>query len=299
MQAADCVDIATVFAADEDFELRIDGAGVFDESTDHLFDGGVDGDERMVLEEFLVDVERQEAIGVVAGNGECRLGEVVGTEGSEAIDGVNVIVIAGDFGAQGGNDFAAGDGGCRGFDHRAECVRNGEALSIVISEAPTTAGIPHAVAIMAAWETFVSVVAIMAAWETFVPVVVRIPREAFIPLTSSVNHYDDAVCVAARSVLDVFDNISNPTPCIRRGICQARIASHPACRNSDQHTQNRNVDGWITELRRRVDAFNELRKTKTQTRSEIETGATPKARIALIDAYRTKCLLMLSNVSIL
>ena len=46
------------------------------------------------------------------------------------------------------------------------------ALSIVISEAPTAAGIPHAVAIM-------------AAWETFVPVVVRIPRLAFIPLTSS------------------------------------------------------------------------------------------------------------------
>ena len=39
----------------------------------------------MTLEEFLVDVERQEAVGVVAGNGECRLGEVVGTEGSEAI----------------------------------------------------------------------------------------------------------------------------------------------------------------------------------------------------------------------
>lgn len=54
--------------------------------------------------------------------------KVVGTEGSEAIDGVNVIVIAGDFGAEGGNDFAAGDGGCRGFDHRAECVRNCEAL---------------------------------------------------------------------------------------------------------------------------------------------------------------------------
>ncbi len=81
----------------------------------------------MTLEEFLVDVERQEAVGVVAGNGECRLGEVVGTEGSEAIDGVNVIVIAGDFGAQGGNDFAAGNGGCRGLDHRAECVRNCEA----------------------------------------------------------------------------------------------------------------------------------------------------------------------------
>ena len=36
------------------------------------------------------------------------------------------------------------------------------ALAIVISEAPMTAGMPHAVAIM-------------AAWETFVPVVVRIP----------------------------------------------------------------------------------------------------------------------------
>ena len=85
MQAADRVDIATVFAADEDFELRIDGAGVSDEGADHLLDGGMDGDERMTLEEFLVDVERQEAVGVVAGNGECRLGEVVGTEGSEAI----------------------------------------------------------------------------------------------------------------------------------------------------------------------------------------------------------------------
>ena len=128
VQAADRVDIATVLAADEDFELRVDGAGVSDEGADHLLDGGVDGDERITLEEFLVDVERQEAVGVVAGNGECRLGEVVGTEGSEVIDGVNVIVIAGDFGAQGGNDFAAGDCGCRGFDHRAEGVRHCEAL---------------------------------------------------------------------------------------------------------------------------------------------------------------------------
>lgn len=46
------------------------------------------------------------------------------------------------------------------------------------------------------------------------------------------------------------------------------------------------VDGWIDELRRRVDAFNELRKTKTQTRSEIETGASKKARLELTDAYR-------------
>ena len=128
MQAADGVDIATVFAADEDFELRIDGASISDEGADHLLDGGMDGDERMTLEEFLVDVERQEAVGVVAGNGECRLGEVVGTEGSEAIDGVNVIVIAGDFDAEGGDDFVAGDGGCRGFDHRAEGVRHSDTL---------------------------------------------------------------------------------------------------------------------------------------------------------------------------
>ena len=40
--------------------------------------GEMDEDERMTLEEFLVDVERQEAVGVVAGNGECRLSEVVG-----------------------------------------------------------------------------------------------------------------------------------------------------------------------------------------------------------------------------
>ena len=93
VQAADGVDIATVLAADEDFELRIDGAGVSDEGADHLLDGVMDGDERMTLEEFLVDVERQEAVGVVAGNGECRLGEVVGTEGSESVDGVNVIVM--------------------------------------------------------------------------------------------------------------------------------------------------------------------------------------------------------------
>ena len=128
MQAADGVDIATVFAADEDFELRIDGASVSDEGADHFLDGGMDGDERMTLEEFLVDVQRQEAVGVVAGNGECRLGEVVGTEGSEAIDGVNVIVIAGDFDAEGGDDFVAGDGGCRGFDHRAEGVRHSDTL---------------------------------------------------------------------------------------------------------------------------------------------------------------------------
>lgn len=37
------------------------------------------------------------------------------------------------------------------------------------------------------------------------------------------------------------------------------------------------VDGWIAELQRRMYAFNELCKTKTQTRSEIETGAAKKA----------------------
>lgn len=46
------------------------------------------------------------------------------------------------------------------------------------------------------------------------------------------------------------------------------------------------VDGWLNELHRRVNAFNELRKTKTQTRAEIETGASKKARQVLTDAYR-------------
>ena len=44
VQTADRVDIATVFAADEDFELRINRAGVFDERANHLLDGGMDGD---------------------------------------------------------------------------------------------------------------------------------------------------------------------------------------------------------------------------------------------------------------
>ena len=38
VQAADGVDIATVLATDEDFELWIDGASVSDEGADHLLD---------------------------------------------------------------------------------------------------------------------------------------------------------------------------------------------------------------------------------------------------------------------
>ena len=106
-------------------------------------------------------------------------------------------------------------------------------------------------------------------------------------LQLNVNHYDDAVCAAARTVLDVFDNISNPTRLAyaeeyaKLESLLTQLAEIPT-----DTLKTAMVDGWITELRRRVDAFNELRKTKTQTRSEIETGATKKARIALIDAYR-------------
>ena len=102
MQAADRVDIATVLTADEDFELGIDGACIGNERADHLLDGRVDADERMTLKEFLVDIQREEAVGVVTGNGERRLGQVVGAEGGEAIDRVNVIVITGDLGARAG-----------------------------------------------------------------------------------------------------------------------------------------------------------------------------------------------------
>lgn len=106
-------------------------------------------------------------------------------------------------------------------------------------------------------------------------------------LNLNVNHYDDAVCEAARNVLDVFDNISNPTRLpyaeeyARLESLLTQLSDIPA-----ETLKIAMVDGWIDELRRRVDAFNELRKTKTQTRSEVETGTSKKARQALTDAYR-------------
>lgn len=106
-------------------------------------------------------------------------------------------------------------------------------------------------------------------------------------LNLNVSHYDDAVCEAARTVLDVFDNIPNPTRLAyaeeyaRLESLLTQLSAIPL-----ETLRTAMVDGWIDELRRRVDAFNELRRTKTQTRSEIETGASKKARQALIDAYR-------------
>ena len=106
-------------------------------------------------------------------------------------------------------------------------------------------------------------------------------------LNLNVNHYDDAVCEAARTVLDVFNNIPNPTRLpyaeeyARLESLLTQLSAIPA-----ETLKTAMVDGWIDELRRRVDAFNELRKTKTQSRSEIETGASKKARQALTDAYR-------------
>ena len=106
-------------------------------------------------------------------------------------------------------------------------------------------------------------------------------------LNLNVNHYDAAVCEAARTVLDVFDNIPNPTRLpyaeeyARLESLLTQLSAIPA-----ETLKTAMVDGWLDELRRRVDAFNELRKTKTQARSEVETGASKKARQALIDAYR-------------
>lgn len=106
-------------------------------------------------------------------------------------------------------------------------------------------------------------------------------------LNLNVNHYDETVCEAARTVLDVFDNIPNPTRLpyaeeyARLESLLTQLSAIPA-----ETLKIAMVDGWIDELRRRVDAFNELRKTKTQARSEIETGASKKARQALTDAYR-------------
>lgn len=106
-------------------------------------------------------------------------------------------------------------------------------------------------------------------------------------LNLNVNHYDAAVCEAARTVLDVFDNIPNPTRLpyaeeyARLESLLTQLSAIPV-----ETLKTAMVDGWIDELRRRVDVFNELRKTKTQIRSEIETGASKKARQALTDAYR-------------
>lgn len=106
-------------------------------------------------------------------------------------------------------------------------------------------------------------------------------------LNLNVNHYDAAVCEAARTVLDVFDNIPNPTRLpyaeeyARLESLLTQLSAIPT-----ETLKTAMVDGWIDELQRRVDAFNELRKTKTQTRSEIETGASKKARQVLVDAYR-------------
>ena len=106
-------------------------------------------------------------------------------------------------------------------------------------------------------------------------------------LNLNVNHYDSTVCEAARTVLEVFDNIPNPTRLpyaeeyARLESLLTQLVAIPT-----ETLKTAMVDGWIAELSRRVDAFNELRKTKTQARSEVETGASKKARQALIDAYR-------------
>lgn len=106
-------------------------------------------------------------------------------------------------------------------------------------------------------------------------------------LTLNVNHYEDSVCEAARTVLDVFDKVPNPTKLAyveeyaRLEALLKQLSAIPS-----ETLRLAMVDGWIEELRRRVDAFNALRATKTQVRSEIETGAGKKARQALIDAYR-------------
>ena len=128
MQAADGVDVAAVFTADEDFEFGIDGTCIFDEATDHFLDGGMNADERVSFEEFFLDVEGEEAVGVVAGDGECRLCEVVCTKGCESVGGVAIVVVAGFFTREFGDDFAGGDGGSGSFDHGTQSVRDGEAL---------------------------------------------------------------------------------------------------------------------------------------------------------------------------
>lgn len=130
--------------------------------------------------------------------------------------------------------------------------------------------------------------------QTFNDAIVAADKEADFAWTAintllqlNTRHYDDTICEAANAVMEVFDNIDNPTRLpyaeeyAKLESLLTQLSAIPA-----ETLKLAMVDGWIAELRCRINVFNELRKTKTEVRSEIETGATKAARSALVDAYR-------------
>ncbi len=106
-------------------------------------------------------------------------------------------------------------------------------------------------------------------------------------LQVNINHYDEVIRQAARTVMDVFQTIENPTNLSyteeypKLEALLTKLSEIPS-----GTLQLAMVDGWIEELGRRVDEFHDLRSAKISTRAKIETGTNQKSRQALIDAYK-------------
>jgi hypothetical protein len=100
--------IATVLAANSDFEIAAPCSAALDAHSDERADAFlIEGLERVVAENSLLKVIGEKTADVVAGKAEAGLREIVGAEGEE-------------FGALGdlvGDDAAAGD-----FDHCADVI---------------------------------------------------------------------------------------------------------------------------------------------------------------------------------
>lgn len=107
-------------------------------------------------------------------------------------------------------------------------------------------------------------------------------------LQINIIHYDDEIRLAARAVKDVFQTIDNPTALSyaeeysKLEALLTKLSEIPA-----ETLKLAMVDGWIEELRRRVDEFNDLRSAKTSKRAKSETGVSQKTRQALSEAYKT------------
>ena len=73
-----------MFAADAEFHAGARGAALFGRDADEFAHAlGVDGDEGVGIDDALLAIGLQEGLGVVAGDAEGGLGQVVGAEGEE------------------------------------------------------------------------------------------------------------------------------------------------------------------------------------------------------------------------
>src|SRR6266568_4321758 len=104
-----------MLAADAELDVRAGGASQFASHLDQFADAVlIKRDERIVGEDVVVDIERQELAGIVTRHTEGRLGQVVGAEREE-------------FGFD--RYFVSRQGGARQFDHRADQVLDLDAVT--------------------------------------------------------------------------------------------------------------------------------------------------------------------------